>query len=269
MATVRLDQKRHALVRAVPNSFTDALTNFFGSGPTDVGLARLTHKAYCSTLEDNGVKVTVIPADDDYPDCIFVEDQAVIIDGHVLLPALMAPSRRGEQQVVADAILEELSGHKVCKMYHPAVMDGGDLLRFGDLFFVGRSTRTNDAGITELRDLLDHLGYELRTVDIPDNALHLTSISSTPTDTILLVSRGYLDESAFGELPNGGEIIWIPEEEAYGCNTLGLPNGKVLVADGYPTVVAELESRGLEVVIIDMEQIRAADGSLTCLSLFL
>jgi dimethylargininase len=154
-------------------------------------------------------------------------------------------------------------------MYHPAVMDGGDLLRFGDLFFVGRSTRTNDAGITELRDLLDHLGYELRTVDIPDNALHLTSISSTPTDTILLASRGYLDESAFGELPNGGEIIWIPEEEAYGCNTLGLPNGKVLVADGYPTVAAELESRGLEVVIIDMEQIRAADGSLTCLSLFL
>ena len=124
MATVRIDQKRHALVRAVPNSFTDALANFFGSGPSDVGLARLTHKAYCSTLEDNGVKVTVIPADDDYPDCIFVEDQAVIIDGHVLLPALMAPSRRGEQQAVADAIIEELSGHKVCKIHRAMLTTG-------------------------------------------------------------------------------------------------------------------------------------------------
>ena len=269
MATVRLDQKRHALVRAVPDSFGSALANFFGAGPSDVESARQTHKDYCAALEENGVKVTTIPTDEDYPDCIFVEDQAVIIDGHVLLPILGAPSRRGEQQPVADAIIDELSGYKVCKMTPPAQMDGGDLLRFGDLFFVGRSSRTNDAGIAELRDLLDHLGYELRIVDIPDNALHLTSLASTPADTILLAPKGYLEEAVFGELPNGGEIIWIPEAEAYGCNTLGLPNGRVLVAEGYPTVVAELEARGLEVVSIDMAQIRAADGSLTCLSLFL
>jgi len=269
MATVRLDQKRHALVRSVPNSYTNALANFFGNGPTDVSQARQTHDAYCKSLEDNGVKVTTIPADDEYPDCIFVEDQAIVIDGHVLLPVSGAPTRRGEQPPVANAIVNELSGLKVCKMQEPAMMDGGDILRLGDLFFVGKSSRTNDAGIDELRDLLTHLGYELRIVNIPNNALHLTSISSTPTDEIILAPQGYLGPDAFGKLPDGGEVIWIPAKEAYGCNTLGLPTGKVLVAEGYPTVVKALEERGLEVVNIDMEQIKAADGSLTCLSLFL
>jgi N-dimethylarginine dimethylaminohydrolase len=40
-------------------------------------------------------------------------------------------------------------------------------LRLGNLFYVGRSSRTNDAGIEELRDLLAHLGHELRVIDIP------------------------------------------------------------------------------------------------------
>jgi len=54
----------------------------------------------------------------------------------------------------------------------------------------------------------------------------------------------------------------------YGCNTIGLPNGKVLMAQGYPSVKAALESRGLETVELDMSEIRAADGSLTCCSIF-
>jgi N-dimethylarginine dimethylaminohydrolase len=60
----------------------------------------------------------------------------------------------------------------------------------------------------------------------------------------------------------------MPADEAYGCNTIGLPNGKVLVAEGYPTVHSSLRDRGLDLVELDMSEIRAADGSLTCCSIF-
>ena len=187
MATVRLDQKSRALVRAIPDSYPEALANFFGSGPTDIELAKVHHAAYVEALSSNGVEVTVLDADHAHPDCIVVEDQAVVIDGHVLLPVPGHESRRGEQPPLANFLSDELQGHQICKMEPPAMMDGGDILRLGDLFFVGRSTRTNDAGIEELRDLLDHLGHELRVVDIPSHALHLTSVSSTPSDQIILV----------------------------------------------------------------------------------
>ena len=119
-----------------------------------------------------------------------------------------------------------------------------------------------------LASLLEFFGHELRVIDIPDGALHLTSISSTPTDNIILAPEGFLKSEDFGTLPEGCEIIWIPSEEVYGCNTIGLPNGKVLMAEGYPSVKAALNERGLETVEIDMSEIRAADGSLTCCSIF-
>ena len=268
MATVRLDQKSRALVRCVSPGFINALANYFGTGPTDIELARTQHTNYVSALVDSGLMVTILPADPKHPDCVFVEDQAVVIDGHVLLPVPGHESRRGEQPPIADFLINALEGHQVCKMMDPAMMDGGDILRLGDLFFVGRSTRTNDAGIEELKRLLDHLSYELRVIDIPLTALHLTSISSTPSDNIILTAEGYLTAEDFGELPEGCELVIVPEEEVYGCNTIGLPNGKIIVAEGYPTVVAELEKRGFDIVLVDMSEIRAADGSLTCCSIF-
>jgi len=268
MATVRLDQKSRALVRCVSPGFINALANYFGTGPTDIELARQQHTNYVSALADSGLMVTILPADPAHPDCVFVEDQAVVIDGHVLLPVPGHESRRGEQPPIADFLINALKGYQVCKMMAPAMMDGGDILRLGDLFFVGRSTRTNDAGIQELKNLLDHLGYELRVIDIPLSALHLTSISSTPSDNIILTAEGFLSAEDFGELPDGCEIIMVPNEEVYGCNTIGLPNGKVVVAEGYPTVEEELRKRGFDIVLVDMSEIRAADGSLTCCSIF-
>ena len=120
----------------------------------------------------------------------------------------------------------------------------------------------------QLQDLLTHLGHELRIIEIPDKALHLTSISSTPTDNVIIAPEGFLPKDAFGELPEGCEVKWMPAEEVYGCNTIGLPNGQVLVAEGYPTVLKTLQDIGLEVVLLDMSQIREADGSLTCCSIF-
>ena len=268
MATVRLDQKSRAIVRSISDSYINAMANYFGSGPTDIDAAKSQHKAYSNALIANGVDVTTLDADQGYPDCVFVEDQAVVIDGHVLLPVPGHESRRGEQPPIADFLSDKLQGHQICKMEPPAMMDGGDILRMGDLFFVGRSTRTNDAGISELKDLLDHLGHELRVIDIPSRALHLTSISSTPSDNLILIPENYLAPDEFGEMPEGCEVVVMPEEEVYGCNTIGLPGNKVLIADGYPTVQAELERRGFECIVLDMSQIRAADGSLTCCSVF-
>ena len=269
MATVRTDQKQRALMRAVPESFSKALAKYFGSGPTDIALARKQHAAYAQALLDCGLEVTILPADEHHPDCIFVEDQAIVIDGHVLLPLPGHPSRVAEQPPIADFLSRQLNGFQVCGMFGEARMDGGDILRLGNIFFVARSKRTNDAGIDTLRNLLTHLGHELRIIDIPtEKALHLTSISSTPTDQVILTAEGFLSADDFGELPEGSQIIFLPEEEVYGCNTIGLGNGKVLVAEGYPTVLETVQELGLEPIVLDMSQIREADGSITCCTLF-
>lgn len=268
MATVHLGQKHRLLARGIPDSYSNAMANYFGTGPTDLELARTQHAIYCQTLEDAGLEVTLLDADQNHPDCLFVEDQAIVIDGHVLLPIPGHPSRVGEQPPIAEFLIDQYGAEKVHRMESDCKMDGGDILRLGDLFFVGRSSRTNYAGIAELRELVERLGHELRVIDLPPEALHLTSISSTPTDQIIFVPEGYLSEQDFGQLPDGCQIIWLPKQEAYGCNTIGLDSGQILVAKGYPTVLSTVEELGLKPIVLDMSQIRAADGSLTCLSIF-
>ena len=268
MASVKLDGKSRALVRQVPQSFTDALAKFFGSGSQDIELAQSQHHNYVKALEDAGVEVTVMEADNAHPDCVFVEDQAVVIDGHVLLPVPGHVTRRGEQPPIAEFLINQLKGHKLCRMELPAKMDGGDIIRIRDKFYVGHSTRTNSEGIEELKQLLDHLGHELSIINIPDHALHLTSVSSTPSDNLILASEGHLPKDAFEPLPEGVKVLWAPEEEVYGCNTIGFPSGDVLIPIGHPTVKSLLEGEGLNVIELDVSELRNADGSLTCCSIF-
>ena len=64
MATVRLDQKQRALIRAIPDSYHSALANFFGSGPKDIELARRQHDDYKTTLENAGINVVMLDADE-------------------------------------------------------------------------------------------------------------------------------------------------------------------------------------------------------------
>jgi dimethylargininase len=64
------------------------------------------------------------------------------------------------------------------------------------------------------------------------------------------------------------DIIWVPNEESYAANTIGFENGCVIVSEGYPKTADLLSQYGFSVTTIDMEHIRCADGSLTCLRLF-
>ena len=67
-----------AIVRGVSPSYVDALAKYFGTGPTSLDEARLQHSAYVKKLQELGVVVKEIEAHEDYPDCCFVEDHAVV-----------------------------------------------------------------------------------------------------------------------------------------------------------------------------------------------
>ena len=82
---------------------------------------------------------------------------------------------------------------------------------------------------------------------------------------ILILSNDlYLNPSDF---PSDAELLWVPEEEVYAANVIGFGND-ILCAAGYPKTHKILEDKGFTLHPIDMSQMRSADGSLTCLSVF-
>ena len=93
------------------------------------------------------------------PDSVFIEDTAVVFDEVAIVTRPGAVSRRVETAAVADALrpLSAAASH----IEPPGTVDGGDVLVVGRRVFVGRSRRTNDAGIAQMRGVLAPYGYEV------------------------------------------------------------------------------------------------------------
>jgi len=69
-----------AIVRGIPDSFTNCLTTQNNVDAIDVNKARLQHKAYLDTLKKLGLDLIYIEADENLPDCCFTEDTAIVLD---------------------------------------------------------------------------------------------------------------------------------------------------------------------------------------------
>ena len=242
----------YAVTRGISPNFAEALIAGERQ-PIDVGLARAQHAAYVDALRSAGLSVVTLPPDPAHPDACFVEDQAVIADGVAVITRSGAPSRRGE----AVSLVPALAALAPIWMPEPATLDGGDVLRLGQTLVVGLSKRTNAAGAAFLGRIL---GLEVRTVGV--GGLHLKCVCSAPRPDLVLLAEQTLSPDVFRGL--GVEVVQTPER--YPANTLGLGD-RVLVAAGFPRTAEILDASGLNVVCLEVSEIRKADGSLTCLSL--
>jgi len=228
-------------------------------GPPDHTLALSQHKLYRRALEDCDVSVTLLEADEAYPDSVFIEDTAVVTDRFAILTRPGAPSRRGETASVRKK-LEELFG-QVHSIEAPANLDGGDVMQCGTRFFIGLSGRTNREGVHQFSELVKAYGYTTVPVTIGE-MLHLkTGVSYLESNT-LLMSGDLEDHPHFTDFHR----ITVPPEETYAANSLWI-NGRVLVAEGHPLTSGKLKDAGYSIIPVPMGEFRKLDGGLSCLSL--
>lgn len=245
-----------AWLRAIPDSLARCLRE--NDAPIDVDLARAQHRAYALALEAAGVAVRTLPAEESCPDCVYVEDVALLLGPLALATRPGAPPRRPEVAPVADALAQAMP---LVTMRAPATLDGGDVLRVGQRLFVGLSARTNADGARALAEHAAPLGLEV--VPVPVQAgLHLKSAITLVTPGLVVLTRGPLDPRPFREV--GLEVLLT--DEPLGGNVLALSD-RVLVSAGAPALAETLQARGLAVVLLDISELHKGDGALTCLSL--
>lgn len=245
-----------ALVREVSPRFADALSA--NPQPIDVALARAQHAAYCDALIACGATVVRVAADARYPDCCFLEDTAVVAGDRALITRPGALSRRGEVIAIAEQLRE--LGYETIEMTGEATLDGGDCMRVGKRIYVGRSARTNEAGIAALAAAFpDH---QVSVIALPAHVLHLKCVVSPLDDQRVLLASGSLDPTLFPR------TVIIPTEETYAANCVAIA-GHAILADGFPEARAALERAGVIVHAVPTSEVRKADGSLTCQSILL
>jgi len=76
----------------LPNSIINGLS-LEKHDPLDLKIARQDHHLYLDYLRQTGLKVVEITPDENYPDCVFVEDVVIAIKNRLFLGNLLAKSR--------------------------------------------------------------------------------------------------------------------------------------------------------------------------------
>jgi N-dimethylarginine dimethylaminohydrolase len=265
---------RRVLVRP-PRAGEEASHRAYGwrAAPDPARLAE-EHEAFREALAAAGAEVILAraPMDPDI-DAIYAYDPAIVADRGAILLRPGKEGRRGEVAAM-EADLLDAGVPIAARLSAPATAEGGDTLWLDrQTLLVGRSYRTNDAGIAALALALP--GVSVLAFDVPHlrgegEVLHLMSLIS-PLDVDLAVVYLPLLPARLVELlrARGIALVGVSEAEfeTMGCNVLALGPRVALALDGNPATRRRMESAGVDVRVYRGEEIsKKGDGGPTCLT---
>ena len=211
---------------------------------------------YCATLISEGFELVELPEAPGLADAVFTEDTVLLFDSLAVLTRPGAESRRAEREAV-ERYLRGQRGLRIERITEPGTLDGGDVLNVGRTVYVGASSRTNGAGIQQLRALLGPLGYRVVAVPVR-GVLHLkTAVTALPDGSVIGDPR-FVDASLFPE--------FLPVPEAAGASVLALDASTVLLSAAAPQTAELLAGNGYRVLAIDVSEFEKLEGGVTCLS---
>lgn len=250
----------HAITRAPSPAVTQGL-RAVDVGAPDFAVLLQHHAAYVAALRATGAEVIELPALPAYPDSVFVEDTALCLPQGAVIMRPSAPSRLGEAAEMAPHLaglyttIARIEGGS-------SFVEGGDILVTGREVLVGRSARTNAAGVAELAGIVEAWGHSLREVFTPPGVLHFKTDCSLLDDQTVLATKRLAASGCF----EGYRVIEVAEGEEAAANSIRF-NDVVIVPAGFALTRARIEAAGYKVVAIGNTECAKIDGGMSCLSL--
>ena len=242
--------------------------------PLDLDLLATQHADFVALLTSLGVGVEILNPVDDMPDAIFTYDPAFVVPSGVIEFQGAKAVRAGEPPLLA-AELEGLGVPRVGRLTGAATADGGDMFWLDNTTLaIGRSYRTNQVAVDQIRAMVEPDGINVEVFDLPHDqgpeyCLHLMSVVSPIRDDLAVVFERLAPVALLQALAvRGIETISVPDEdyESLGCNVLTVAPGVVVIAEGNEATATLLRNHGVTVHTYNASEINKGEGGPTCLT---
>jgi N-dimethylarginine dimethylaminohydrolase len=234
--------------------------------------AQREHDGLVEVLDGLGVRVHVLDESACGADSVYVFDPLLVTDAGAI-PLRPGKPNRADEPAAMERWMNAHGIPTAGRVEAPGTVEAGDTIWLrDDLFVIGRTLRTNDAGARQLAQLV---GGDVRIVDVPywkgpAELVHLMSVISPVSDDVAVVFLPLLPAVLWTWLQElGVRLVEVPEEEylTLGCNVLAVRPGVVVVADGNPASRRGLEAAGVEVHAIPLGEVgENGSGGVTCLT---
>lgn len=246
---------RRALVRRPSPRLADGIMAEQPAEPIDPDRAGQQWEAYVTALTGAGWSAVEVSPADHCPDSVFVEDTVVMLGPLAVLTRPGAPARQDEPTGTAQTLTE--LGYDV-RPLGGGHLDGGDVLKVERTVYVGRSDRTDAAGVAALRRAAEPAGYRVVAVPVT-KVLHLKSAVTALPDGSIIGYAPLVDDPSFW--PH-----FRPMPEEGGSHVVDLGGGRLLMAASAPRSAELIADLGYEPVVVDITEYEKLDGCVTCLS---
>jgi dimethylargininase len=239
----------------------------------DLAAAQREHDVLTGILSDLGATVHELGEEHD-PDLTYTFDPVLVTDRGVVPLRPGKPNRVGEELVIE----RWLNAHGVPTQGR---VEGDGRAEGGDTFWldehtlcVGRTLRTNRAGVEQLRAILQP-EVEVEVFDVPywkgaGELIHLMSVISPIADDLSVVYMPLLPCGLLEMLlERGTRLVEVPDDEflTLGCNVLAVSPGVAVMAEGNPVTRSRLEAAGAEVHAFPAGEVGVnGSGGPTCLT---
>ena len=242
----------------------------------DLKLAIEEYDAFADIISQYVPHIQWLPSDEGLSlDALYCRDASIATDYGMILCSMGKENRKAEPEIQRK--LFEKSGIPVLgEIKAPGTIEGGDVAWVDQkTIAVGHSYRTNESGISQLKEILRPFDIELILVDLPhyrgpSDVFHLMSVFS-PIDEKLAVVYSPLMPVRFRNqlLRRGYELVEVPEAEfdSLGSNVLAVSPGVCVLASANPVTESRLKEAGCTVIIYAGEEISLkGGGGPTCLT---
>jgi dimethylargininase len=263
---------RRVLVRRPATAGDFAAANW---RPPHPGQLIAQHDAFCELLAELGCEVEIAGALDGLVDATYIRDPGLVTQRGGVVFQMAKPARQDEPGHLGTA-LEAAGVPVVARLDGAARADGGDFVWLDpQTLLIGRSYRTNAAGVAQMRSIMATEGATVLSADLPHDqgpahVLHLMSFLSPVADDLAVVFPPLAPVALMETLADRGVTVVAVDAGEYAamaCNVLAVRPRQVIMLEGNPVTRRALERHGCEVHCYHGSEISLkGDGGPTCLT---
>ena len=220
------------------------------------------HNKLIEILEKAGCEVIEVPELQGHPNSVFTRDTSLCTPRGYIKLRMGLKTRRGEETWISK-VLDSIGEPMIGEIKEPGVVEGGDIILAGRVAFIGHSSRTNIEGIKQISNFLKSMDYEIRSIKIPDNFLHIGGTMSMVDSETVLCCEGFFPEGFF----DGFNRIEVSCSASISANVICLSNKEVIVEASNIEAIDKLKKRNYKVHVIDLSEFVKGKGGPSCLIL--
>lgn len=148
-------------------------------------------------------------------------------------------------------------------------IEGGDVIHYEGVLFIGISTRTTIDACRELEKALENMNIDMKVIPIyfDNSKIHLDCVFNALDNGSAIISSYVFDRKIIEQyIPN---LIEISKDDADNLGTNYVYLGEKKILSSNKNVLDILEKRGYDVTYINYSEIMKGEGSLGCSILYL